>query len=117
MTSKYGPFHRKKGSTQTIEDSQKQISSGEIWGKAGKIGGYFPTVKGYLGPLSHHINLAGERIDTEGVEFDTPVHPTKKGPAGMVFWHEGDAMPEGMRRVDGETIAISATIYKVHYKV
>jgi hypothetical protein len=62
----HGPFHRLESPTQTTADAILQVSSGEIWGKAAKIGGMFPCVKAYPSNLP-----SGNR----GIEFTTTIAP------------------------------------------
>lgn len=111
----YGPFHRKKSSSQTYEDVQLQISSRELWGRAIKNGGLFPYVKGYLKPLCWGLPPGEDCVDSEGIEFVTAVKPSVKMPTGQVLWGaKGRAVP-GIRKVDDETIALTVTILKVVY--
>ncbi len=60
-----GPFHRCESPTQTREDALKQVSSGEIWGKAARYSG-MPSVKAYTGSL---------QTSARGIEFVTSVAP------------------------------------------
>jgi hypothetical protein len=61
----YGPFYR-TGSTQDNATIEKQLNSGEIWGKADR-GSFEPSVDAYVGhlPPTKH-----------GVEFYTDVEPS-----------------------------------------
>lgn len=112
---KFGPFHRIKSPTQTYQHALLQKSSGEIWGKAVKNGGKFPCVKAYLKPLCYDSLPGIDCADNEGIEFETAVMPSMKTPAGQVFWQAGRSPVDGLRHVDDDTIALSATIYKVVY--
>lgn len=73
----FGPFHRKASPTQTRSDLEKQLASGELWGKPRRHG-LFPAVKAHAGALP-----TGE----QGVEFWTFQPPSDPwGP--RLFWRE-----------------------------
>lgn len=62
-------FHRLESPTQRKEDAHRQEASGEVWGKAGRIGGMIPAVRAYRGRLPE-----GKR----GIEFTTIVDPDEQ---------------------------------------
>jgi len=82
--------HRIESPTQTSADALKQVASGEIWGKAARLGGLFPTVKAYpdfLKPGKRGINFSTE-IDPypNGTPFELHwVHPETVGVTLKVF--------------------------------
>ncbi|MBN9317027.1 MAG: hypothetical protein J0I99_14890 [Devosia sp.] len=115
MPFRYGPFHRvKNGKTQDYETAKKQLASGQIWGKAIKIGGAFPKVKAYKLPLCDGGSGPLPCVDKEGIEFWTDVEPTSELPNGVVYWERRDGV-QGLIEIDDETIAIAVTISKVVY--
>ena len=60
-------YHRLESPTQTSAHASKQQASGELWGRASRIGGAIACVKAYRGPLPPHAR---------GIEFVTDVRPT-----------------------------------------
>lgn len=111
----YGPFHRKSSPTQTLETARSQRESGEIWGKVGRLNGFFPTVRAYKKPLCFDEPPGADCVDCDGIEFITVACPNL-GPGGMAFWCIKDRPVEGLRHRDDETISLKATIYKIIYK-
>jgi hypothetical protein len=69
--------HRKESPSQTRHDAILQVASGEIWGKAARLGGLFPTVKAYPGVLP-----AGAR----GINFTTGIDPYPNGTPFEIHW-------------------------------
>lgn len=116
MPETFGPFHRRSAPYQTAEDAEKQKSSGEIWGKPMKLGGKFPYVKAYSKPLCFPDAATLSCHDGDGIEFTTEVMPAQKNPNGVILWSMEEFAPAGCRKIDDETIALPATIYKVVYR-
>lgn len=118
MDGAFGPFHRTSSPTQTFADALRQKESGEIWGRAGRIGGLVPAVKAYVGPICFNEPPGVACHGVLGVEFTTDVVPSETPPGGMAFvrWF---ARPEeqraGFRVIDAETVAIQARLTKIHY--
>jgi hypothetical protein len=114
----YGPFHRTSSPTQTFADALRQKEFGEIWGRAGRIGGLVPAVKAYVGPICYGEPPGVPCEAVSGVQFVTDVPPSEVPPGGMAFvrWF---AMPgeqhAGFRVVDAETVAIQVILTKIHY--
>ena len=75
-----GPFHRRESPTQTVDDAEVQVASGEIWGRTPR-GGITPTVQAYPGAIAHN---------QRGVEFTTPVIPHEGGSPFEVRWYLGN---------------------------
>lgn len=120
LKEEFGPFHREASPTQTFADALVQRDSREVWGKAGKIGGLFPCVKAYNGPICFPLAEKIDCKDVEGIEFMTGVKPTETPPANLAFvrWHtQTDNAKNGFRMVDVETVAIQARLTKIHYGI
>ena len=99
----YGPFSRIASPTQTVEDTQKAIASGELWGGPGRVS-IDPMVKAHGGPLP-----AGK----EGFEFYTPIKPNPGGMAHRPNWSAGR---EGVEmRANGDMAAIPIVITRVNH--
>jgi hypothetical protein len=82
--ARYGPFHRLESPTQTREDAEKQVASGEIWGRT-PMGSGWPQVQAYHGSLPDRAN---------GVEFYTDVEPDEGGPTWALRWSGGGRRPD-----------------------
>jgi hypothetical protein len=97
-------FHRLKSTTQTYTDSQQQLKSGKIWGKAPSWGGE-PSVKAYRGALP---------VSDQGIEFTTTTSPTAgTGTPTIAYWRKG-THGVSISFVNGvEFAVISATVTKV----
>jgi hypothetical protein len=76
-------YHRLETGTvgQSPATAALQVSSKEIWGKGHKIGGAFPSVQAYWGPLPPGRN---------GVEFMTNIAPTHPNPSKAIWIHGYD---------------------------
>jgi RHS repeat-associated protein len=81
-------FHREESPTQTPADAAAQQASGELWGKGYRDAGV-PYIQAFRGPLR-----AGQR----GIEFTTPVRPSKYSKPGQVQFLPGQP---GVRVEDG----------------
>jgi hypothetical protein len=77
--SVYGPFHRKWSPTQTDDDVERVLQSGELWGGPG-FGSDIPAVKAHVGPLP-----AGEA----GFEFYARVIPDNDA-GSRIYWRRRD---------------------------
>ncbi len=85
----YGPFHRLQSPTQGPEVAQQIVESGELWGKAPRVGlTNVPQAQAHLGPLPE---------GRAGVEFYTRVPPGPPYP-GQARWLAGSP---GVREEDG----------------
>jgi large repetitive protein len=85
----HGPFHRLQSPTQTPEVAQQMMESGELWGKAPRVGlTDVPQAQAHLGPLPE---------GRAGVEFYTRVPPGPPYP-GQARWLAGSP---GVREEDG----------------
>jgi hypothetical protein len=71
-------YHRVETRTQTPATAARQVQSMEVWGRARKNGGAFPSVHAYWGPLPPGAN---------GIEFTTNVPPTHPSPSMAVWVH------------------------------
>jgi hypothetical protein len=99
-------YHRVETPTfQTAQHAVQQVASKEIWGRARRIGGAFPCVKAYAGPLASGQN---------GVEFTTSVPPTHPNPS-MALWVHGHDPAIQLRQRGTEMFAVLTvdTISKV----
>lgn len=112
----YGPFHRIAAPKQTLEDALKQKRSSEIWGKPIVGSGLVPRVKAYLLPLCAGEPPGNPCANERGIEFTTRAKPSVKAPSGLIYWEMKTDPTAHMRKVDDETIAIEATIYKLVYE-
>jgi hypothetical protein len=61
-----GPFHRVESPTQTTQVAVIQVATGEVWGTAARLGGFFPNVKAYPGALP---------ANGRGIDFTTQIAP------------------------------------------
>jgi hypothetical protein len=82
-----------------------QVLSKEVWGRPRRIGGAFPSVHAYWGPLPPGTN---------GIEFMTLVPPTHPNPS-MAIWTYGYHADIALRRRGIEDFAAiqATTISKV----
>jgi hypothetical protein len=101
-----GPFHRKRSPTQSLQDDQKLIDSGMLWGNTPQTG-KCPTAQAYFGPLP-----STER----GVEFYTPILPAQTGlPPGFgANWYLDDTAFTGRTVSDGRTYAAITIVVVRH---
>mmetsp|Transcript_9017 Transcript_9017/g.13175 ORF Transcript_9017/g.13175 Transcript_9017/m.13175 type:complete len:145 (-) Transcript_9017:18-452(-) len=97
----YGPFHRLKSPTQTMETAQQQLSSNEIWGKPRRSSD-IPQVQCYQGELAD---------DAEGIEFFTPTAPDAGVAPGQARW---TGPREGVK-VEDDFAKIHVRITKTRY--
>lgn len=74
----YGPFHRVASPSQTVEYADKQVRTGEVWGKAAR-GSDFPSIKAYRGALPPGVR---------GIEFVTQCAPYPNPHPILVQWYD-----------------------------
>jgi hypothetical protein len=96
-----GVYHRRKSPTQTYRVAQRQIESGELWGRAPRYG-IIPAVKAYDGPLPEGV---------EGIEFTTEVLPDPGCAPGLPTWR---GPRPGVRVQDGWA-KIQVAVTRVRY--
>ena len=101
----HGPFHRLASPTQDFAAAQRQLASGQIWGRVAR-GGHSPSVKAYRGPLPPAA---------EGIEFVTDVAPSPGSHPNLVFWYSGDPGVTTMRQSGDEFAVIAAVITRCVY--
>lgn len=89
-------FYRRESSTQTVQVAQRQVESGEIWGRAPRYSDA-PTVQAYRGALPGN---------TRGIEFRTDVPPDPGSPPRQAQW----TGPRPGVRVEGEFAKITVEI-------
>lgn len=78
------------------------MASGEIWGKAARLGGLYPTVKAYPGNLP-----AGGR----GINFTTNIDPYPNGTPFEIHWVHPLTLGVALNTVGGVDYAvITATV-------
>src|SRR5437868_4830758 len=93
----HGPYHRVETPTQTSDDAVQQVLSGEVWGRAAKLGGLFLCVKAYPGTLP-----AGRR----GIQFLTPIaHDRRYSTPYESRWYHPHTPGVMLRRKAGEDFA------------
>ncbi len=98
-------YHPVETSTQTQATAALQVQSMEVWGRARKNGGAFPSIHAYWGPLPKGMN---------GIEFMTNVPPTHPSPS-MAIWVHGYHPDIGLRQNGSDCFAVIrvTTISKV----
>lgn len=76
-------FHRRQGRGQSYATALLQVASGEIWGYGlnPHLGGAFPKVQAYRGPLPDEY---------PGIEFVTGVPVDTTAPPGRPEWSPGN---------------------------
>jgi hypothetical protein len=104
----YGPFHRLDGGggTQTEETARRQLSSGEVWGRASRFSGGIPLAQAHQGPLP-----SGAR----GIEFLAFVPPDKRW--GAAEWRVPQVTASGGPRVWREEDPILGEVVKVRVAI
>lgn len=90
--------HRLESPTQTPDEATRQVSSGDLWGRA-PLGSFVPKVKAYRGPLPE-----GAR----GIGFATDVPPDVGSARQRVDW----SGPRPGARLDGEVAKRSVVVTK-----
>lgn len=100
---KYGPYHRRASRTQSLDTTQKNIDSGELWGGPGRHSD-MPMVQAHTGPLPE---------DYEGFEFYTDVAPNPNDVPWRGNWSHN--RPGVMMRENGDYAAIPIVITRVRH--
>lgn len=86
--------------TQTKQDAARQMSSGEIWGRAARWADE-PSVKAWRGVLPN---------DADGVEFVTEIEPHQNPHPSLVQWR---ASTPGVNDRGNGLVSIRVTITKI----
>ena len=95
----YGPFHRKWSPTQTDEDLERLLLSGELWGGPG-FGSDIPAVKAYANPLP---------ADQPGFEFYARAAPDNDaGP--RAYWRRRE---DGSVRQNDDVAKMAVMVTRV----
>lgn len=92
-------YHRRESRSQTSEDAEMQVTSGEIWGRAPRnfYQSDFLVVKAYRGRLKE-----GER----GINFTTDITPERgSGSLNEARWYYPVTPGAELRRRNGEEFA------------
>jgi hypothetical protein len=89
-------YHRLRSSTQTDDMAERQVESGEVWGRTPRWGNA-PKVQAYVGPLPS---------GRAGIEFTTDVEPDSYGLPHEASW----SGPRPGVEVDGEFAKIRVSV-------
>lgn len=102
----HGPYHRLANPrTQSRETSEKQVLTGQIWGRTPR-GGREPQVQAYSGPLPE---------GRSGVEFAAPIPPHYEKMSGEVRWSAVPGSPHVWLDPSGEFAILEVTIIRVRH--
>jgi hypothetical protein len=101
--AQYGPFHRLASPTQTRDDAERQVASGEVWGRQPRFSSW-PQVQALRGLLPG---------DADGIEFYTDIRPDNSGPRREARWSGGNRRPDV--RTEAGFAKISCVITEVRY--
>ncbi|WTL80298.1 RHS repeat-associated core domain-containing protein [Streptomyces sp. NBC_01518] len=84
IASLYGPFHRKGSPTQTADDAQAMVDSGELWGRTPRHG-HEPAAQAHRGPIP-------KDAPSGSLEFYTSIKPkaANRTAPGYVMWEAGE---------------------------
>jgi hypothetical protein len=101
-----GPFYRKRSPTQRLEDDQKLIDSGMLWGQTPR-NGKCPTAQAYFGSLP---------AQEHGVEFFTSTQPHQTGLPDHfgANWYLDDTAFTGRISDGGKTYAAITIVVVKH---
>jgi len=102
--STYGPFHRLKSATQSLQLARLQQKTERLIGRAG-YGASLPSVKAYVGPLPP---------SAEGIEFTTDVEPKITTPF-EARWSFGDLGVLELNDQNESQVFIPVNITKIVY--
>ena len=100
--SRPSPLPPPESPTQTKEDAALQADSGELWGKAGRMGG-LPAARAYVGPLPD-----GAR----GVEFTCAVSPEPNQAPYEARWYAGSPGVETRYMSDMQIAVVPITVVR-----